>query len=467
MKVLLVNPSKYFGFGYEMAPPYPPLGLLYIAAVFEEADCEVRVVDMDAEKLSLSSLGDEVKKFQPDIVGITSMTPAFGNALAIAGISKSVRKSAQVVVGGIHATIAPREVMGDANVDFVVEGEGEAVVKEFVAQLRSCTPDFAKVNGLWHKHNGGISGAPRPAYISDLNTLRFPAWHLLKNPFIYTGQDVLRLPMATIITSRGCPGRCTYCQSKQIFGRSFRYRSADNIVGEIDELVRRFKIREIHIADDVFTLHKERVLEFCGKIKARGYNLVFQLPNGVRADMIDEDILKALKSIGLVNVSIGVETGSEAIRGRIKKDEITREQIAGAFKMAKRLGFETWGFFIFGLPGENAATARETIDFAKELDPDFAKFIILMPFPGSEVFVELHAKGLIFDHNYDHYGFYAAPVHRLEDMSAEDISYWQKRAFREFYFRPGKLLRAFRRKWTPVRIKKTFDNIMFLSKRVA
>jgi len=172
-------------------------------------------------------------------------------------------------------------------------------------------------------------------------------------------------------------------------------------------------------------------------------------------------VLRSLKNIGLINIGFGVESGNQKILDRIKKN-IKLETIRNAFRLAKEIGFQTWGCFIFGLPGDTKETMRETIDFAKELDPDFAKFLILKPFPGSEVFRELSENGLIFDHNYDFYGIYTRPVHRLPDLSAHEILNWQKRANREFYFRPKKILQHLIRIRSLKQLKFNIKSVLFI-----
>jgi len=465
MKVLLVNPSQYEAYGFNMKPTYPPLGLLYVASVFESEDCKVRFLDIDNERIKLNGISSILKDFNPDIVGITALTPTYINAISIAKIVKQRNEDTKVIFGGIHPTILPLEVIQNEYVDFVIEGEGEISTRELIRQFNSTRPDFTKVMGLWFKQNGKVFNNARPPLVKALDSIDFPAWHLINNPKRYTGQDALRMPIASIITSRGCPGRCTFCQTKNLFGKSFRYRSVQNIIAEIDILVNQFNVKEIHIMDDVLTLKKERILKLCKEIRNRGYDIAFQISNGLRADMVDEDILKALKSIGLINVGFGVETGSDEIMKRIKKSEISKDKVRKVYEIAKRLGFETWAYFIFGLPGETEKTAKETINFAIELNPDFAKFLILKPFPGTEIFEELNNKGLICDHKYSHYGLYTTPVHRLENMSATEILDWQKKAFREFYFRPKKLLSLVFRKWSITRIRKTLHSLNFILKK--
>jgi len=241
------------------------------------------------------------------------------------------------------------------------------------------------------------------------------------------------------MTTRGCPGACTFCCSKQMFGNNFRTRSTQNIIEEIDEWVNKYSVREIHILDDAFTFNKKRVLEFCKEIKNKKYDVTFSFLNGMRVDHVDDEILSALKSIGVRSLAFGVESGNPQILKNVKKG-ITLDKIRDTFKRAKKFGFVTWASLIIGLPGDNEQTVTESIEFTKELNPDIAKFLILKPYPGSEVFEQLNSKGLIVDYDYSNYGVYSKPVHYLPDLSTDQMLALRKKAYRQFYLRPSKII---------------------------
>ncbi|MCM8761239.1 MAG: B12-binding domain-containing radical SAM protein [Candidatus Omnitrophica bacterium] len=444
MKILLINPSQEKVYGRKMAPAYPPLGVLYIGTVLEKDGHRVRFADIDTEGLDEQKFKTLFTEFDPDTVGISSVTPTFKDALRWAKISKSLKKEVPVILGGIHATIAPQEAICEENIDIVVVGEGEETIRQLCEELSKEKPSLHSVKGIYFKKDGKSVATERRPFIDDLDSIPFPDRSLLKRPDAYMPPDAERLPAMTIITSRGCPGSCTFCCTKHIFSKTFRMRSVANIIAEIEGLVNGHGIREIHIADDIFTLNKKRALEFCDEVKKRDLGVHFQFMNGLRADCVDREILVALKNIGIKTVGYGVESGNDAILKRIKKNiplDVTRK----AFKLSKELGFETWAFLIFGLPGETEETIKDTITFTKELDPDFAKFLILKPYPGSDVYAELLRDNLIFNTDYDNYGVYTEPVHRLPALEPDRMIYWQKRAFREFYLRPSKILTHARR----------------------
>lgn len=435
-----------------MPQAYPPLGLLYIGAVLIKNNHQVRLLDPDAEDCFGEKLRSFIKEYTPELIGITASTSIIKEALRIAKISKSIYPKVPIVIGGIHPTISPKETLENEYVDFIIIGEAEITVVEFVDALEK-GKDLSKIDGIGYKRNGEIHLNKRRELIKDLDSIPFPDRDLLKNPSAYVPPDAQKTPVTSLITTRGCFGACTYCQTKNIFGRKLRSRSVENVIDEIKYCIKKYGIKEFHFADDNFVEDKKRVLDFCREVRKLDIKPNFVFFNGLRADNVDEEILRALKSIGVLTVGYGVESGNQEILNRIKKG-IKLDTYRKAYKLSKKMGFQTWGFFMIGLPGETAKTIRDTINFAKELDPDFAKFLILKPFPGSEVFEELHSQNLIFNYDYELYGVYTRPVHRLPSLTAEEIFKWQKKAYREFYFRPKKLLQHV------LRIK-SFAQLMF------
>ncbi len=439
MKILLINPSQKMVYGIHMLPSSPPLGLLHIGAVLEKMGQDVRLIDVDIEGLNQERLHSIINDFHPDLVGITSVTATFNQALEVAQEIKSLR-DIPIVLGGIHATVDPAGAITHPNIDFLIKGEGEITICELVKILGAGSFNFEDIKGLWYKKDRMVYHNEDRELIQDLDSIPYSAFHLLKSLNLYLPADAIKAPVAPIITTRGCPFNCTYCCTKQIFGRKVRARSVENVVGEIEILVKRYGVKEIDIMDDCFTYDKDRVSEFCTEIKRRNYKLAFCFSNGIRADQVDYEILKALKDIGLRYVMFGVESGDPQVLKNIKKG-LRLDRVKEAFRIAKSLRLETWACFIIGLPGDTDQTIRRSIDFAKEIDPDFAKFLILKPFPGTEVFKDLQSKGLITDLNYDYFGVYTKPVHYLPEMSSERMLEWQKKANREFYLRPSKIFR--------------------------
>jgi anaerobic magnesium-protoporphyrin IX monomethyl ester cyclase len=449
MKILLVNPSQYELYGGLQAPDHPPMGLAYVGAVLEKEGHEVKIIDIDADGITEEEFKGMIRTSGFGMVGVTALTPSFHKAVEITRVVKA-NSDAWTVLGGIHPTIMPELSLEPESVDFIVKGEGEMTVNELVDRLENgkCLSD---VDGIGYKVSGrNVINRDRDL-IKDLDDLPFPAMHLFKNRS-YTYPDALYSPTLPIITSRGCPGSCTYCNTKNIFTKKFRARTAENVVDEFQHLVEDFGVREIHIWDDNFTTLKQRVLEVRDEVKKRGLKIKFAFPNGLRIDFIDEDILRALKDMGTYSIAVGIESGSQKILDVIKKG-ITIEKIRERFAMIKKVRLESWGFFMIGLPEETPETIMETIRFAIDLDPDIAKFHILKPFPGTEVFEQLSRKGLITSTDFDLYGIHTRPAHRLEHLSEDDLLEWQNKAYKMFYLRPGKMISQILRMSTWNRIK--------------
>lgn len=436
MKVILINPSQSVSYGGIGTPKYLPLGLAYIGAVLEQNGHNVRMIDMDSDGLTKEGLGEELRLEKPDLAGITVLTSSYNEAVLLSDIIKK-SCSAYTVFGGIHPTVLPEESIEPESVDFVIKGEGERSMLELIRCIER-KEEFAQVDGLIFKNNGKIIVNKNRDLIENLDYLPFPARHLFRNQE-YSFPDTLTQRAFPIITSRGCPGNCTYCNTKNIFTRRLRFRSPESVIREIEFLIENYGAKEIHIWDDNFITHTKRVFQIRDEIKNRRLKLKFSFPNGLRADYISGEIIEALVEMGTYSIAFGVESGNQDILDRVKKG-LTIEDIKRAFSLAKKAGLETWAFFILGLPGENKDTLLETINFAKQLNPDVAKFHLLQPFPGTEIFQEFFNKGLIRENNYDKYGIHSAPLHLFSDLNREELIYGQRMAYRQFYLRPIKLL---------------------------
>jgi anaerobic magnesium-protoporphyrin IX monomethyl ester cyclase len=437
MRVLLVSPSQSGVYGNLTAPDYPHLGLAYLAAILEKSAHTVNIVDIDADKVTTGKFISILREGNFGLVGITATTPTFNKAIELTRIIKDVSKT-PTVLGGIHVTVTPEESIRYDSVDFIIKGEGELSILELVNYLER-GGDISSIDGLYYKNNGSVKKNMDRALINNLDDLPFPARHLF-NKRNYSYPDALLKPAMPIITSRGCPANCNYCNSKSIFTRKFRMRSPQNILSEIEYLIKEYGAKEIHIWDDNFTTQKMRVFQIRDEIKKKNIRVKFAFPNGLRADYVDEEVLWALKDMGTYSIVFGVESGNQNVLDRVNKN-IKLEEIERAFRLARKVGLEIWGFFMIGLPGDTTDSIKDTIDFAIKLNPDVAKFHILKPFPGSEVYKEFLKHGLLLDNDYDHFGIHTPPVHRLKDLNPGDLLEWHKRAYRRFYLRPTVIVR--------------------------
>ena len=439
-KVMLVVPSQGSVYGLAVLPAYPAIGVMSLASILEKAGHHVTIIDQDADEIDNYGVTNEYIDGGYNILGITSTTPTYPDSLALAKVAKDNIPDVVTLLGGIHATNDSQACAKEPLLDFVVIGEAECTAVELVdAIMNPDMTDYSNIQGLaYEDQNGEVVFTKARELTPDLDDYPPPAYHLVRNLKRYKPADATTDRAMPLMVSRGCPGLCTYCQTKDIFGTRTRFRSPDKVLEDVRLLVNEYGLKEIHFLDDVITANKRFCREFFSKLIEEPYKLFLQVANGLRADMVNEETLTLLRDAGLSNVGFGIETGSERVAEIIKKG-ISKDRVRKSVKLAKDLGLDTWGFFIIGLPGDDEVSVQETIDFAIELDLKFAKFLILKPFPGSEVYYQLNAKGLIDSREYSEYGVYTAPVHHLDTLSQERILELQRLAFRKFYFRPKKI----------------------------
>ena len=264
-----------------------------------------------------------------------------------------------------------------------------------------------------------------------------PAWDLMppkEYPPAPHGAVVKRFPVAPIVTTRGCPFNCAFCASKCIWHRKLRFRSAKNLVDEIELLVNEYGVRELHFEDDNFTANREHALSICNEITKRKLDITWACPNGVRIDELDQELLIRMRESGCYLLAFGLESGSQMILDGVNK-KLDINMVQEVIRMVKDVGITTWGFFIIGLPGETKQTARETIEFAKRMPLDRAQFCMFTPLPGSDAYDEWVKREKIEDFEWEKFNFYSV-VYESDSLQKKDLAELQRKAFREFYFRP-------------------------------
>jgi anaerobic magnesium-protoporphyrin IX monomethyl ester cyclase len=465
MDILLVSPSQENIYGRGVRPPYPPLGLLYLSGALSKAGFSVDVVDMDVDFPNRREFFQFVRREKPPAVGFTTVTPNFNDALDLTNWIKEIYEPF-IIFGGPHSTATAESVIQEKSIDGVVIGEGELTIIEVMELIKNHKRRPVDGMIIKDKNNNILSGRKRN-FIRNLDELPFPEWSLLKHHERYSPPDALSTPVATVMTSRGCPYRCSFCQAPMIWGRKIRRRSIHNVIEEIRCIREQYGIKEIHIADDDFSHNREWTLNFLKNVRKEKSleDMRFYFMNGLRVDNVDETILKDMKKTGFISVGFGIESGSQRILNRIKKG-IKLAQVKSNFKIAKRLGFKTWAFFILGLPGENIETIKKTIDFSIALDPDFAKYFYLVPYPGTEVHTEFMSKGYIKSDDYSKYGIYSEPVYELPGLNRLEVKRLLIRAYIRFYLRPVKILNIVLHIRTLTEFKLNFRAILFLFRKI-
>ena len=402
-----------------VAPPYPleeapapPLGVTYVAAAFESAGAEVRIFDYIVSRYTPEKIRAQIDAFRPDVFGATSVTLNFPGAAEIVCEAKRHRPSLITLMGGPHVSFAAERTLKDyPGIDLIVAGEGEGTIAELMAE--GFHPGkWEKIPGLVFRRDGRIvDTGPRP-FIEDPDTLPLPARHLLPlSRYQALGYSI------SIITSRGCPYSCIFCQGRRMVGNRVRLRRASLVVDEIEEII-SYGIDRINVADDLFVSSRGKVKEVCDEILRRGIRFAWSA--FARVNTVDLEILKRMREAGCDSISFGVETGNPEMLKMIRKG-ITRDQVRHAVSLCREAGIIAHTSFIVGLPGETAETLRETGEFAASLGSLYG-YHFLAPFPGTTVREEVEKYDLeILTDDWTRYDANSAIV-RTAALSPEEMN---------------------------------------------
>ncbi|HNS49632.1 MAG TPA: radical SAM protein [Anaerolineae bacterium] len=459
MRIALINPRFRLPIDTRTSPH---LGLAYLAAVSQRRGDVVRVHDADVETEPLRQF---VADFRPDIVGITANTPqvkqAWRSALAIGEVI-----DVPVVLGGPHVSVESEgldfESLGQPGVHIVARGEGEATWAEVcnrldawkrdqevhsTLQLFDPAVDYWKgLQGISYRtSDGALHRNPNRPPIADLDSLPWPAYDLFKMErytSLQPATDAVEGSRSfSLMTSRGCPYRCTYC-SQSVMPVRWRARSPEGVLDEWRHLVRDRGAQEIGVLDDSANIQVKRLEKLCDLLIAeRLHHVPWIFVNGIRANLAERPFLSRLQEAGLKRLAFGVETGDpEMLKSIDKRTDL--DTIRQAFRDAKAVGLETIGFFIIGLPGDTRETMQRTIDFAIELDPLIANFSMMTPYPGTKVFAQVKREGRLLIQDWEDYVFFEQKARfEMGDMTAELVETMYRRAYRQFYLRPKPILR--------------------------
>jgi radical SAM superfamily enzyme YgiQ (UPF0313 family) len=429
MKIVLVRPN------YKSHIITPPIGLGYLASFLSKHGIEARIIDGLRDNAWPEELAGRIVREDADAVGITCLTAFYNETV---DLSLRLKRAGQrVVIGGVHPTFLPHRTLKDSGCDYVIAGEGELALLALArAGFVNCgIPGVYSLGDLPE----GETAFRKAEIVQNLDDLPFPDWEQL-DPRTYPkaphGAIVKNYPIGVVTTTRGCPYACTFCASPQFCDRTIRFRTPANVIEEIKHLVDTFGVREIHFEDDNLTLKREHVESLCRLILESGLHMSWACPNGVRADRIDEPLLRLMKRSGCYYLAFGIESANQGILDNIRKRERI-EDIERAIEMAAGAGIACQGFFIFGLPGETAATIEESIRFAKRSKLARAQFLILDVLPGSELWSTLKGQ---FEPNWAK-NSYKEPEWIPQGLTKEYLLKSQSRAFREFYLKsPRRLL---------------------------
>jgi len=454
-KILLINPPRY------LRNPdgqffCPQIGLASIASYLRQYDYEVKIIDADVEGfanaeeveeglyrcgLSWDNLRERIEDYRPDVVGISCIfTPRFKNALKISQIVKVIDDKVKVIVGGVHVSFCPQEVLAHETIDFVVIGEGERPFLMLLEALRGDSAELSKIDGIGFRNSvGKVVINSKVNLVDDLDQLPLPAWDLLPiEKYFQTKRNSLTTERKhiSIMTSRGCPQECTFCCSSEFWMRRWRKRSADNVLAEIEFLVKKYGVREISFEDDNLSLDPVRLEKICSMIIERGYDLRWNTPNGISVRKLTPTLIKLMKRSGCTRLNFGIESGDEHILHDIIKKNISLQKVREVISWCKREGVTTLGYFVIGMPGETPESIKNSIEFAKSSELDEIMVHIATPFPGTELYKTCKDKGYL---KYDYDTIVAEDeienkiIFETPFISTEDLCKYRSRFYSEFY----------------------------------
>ena len=418
-----------------------PIGLCYLGAVLEKVGHRPEIFDAQLIEKSEKHLSNLIIQKKFDVVGFSAVTPSAKRTSIMASIVKEIRPKTTTIVGGVHPTVTGPDVLKQMpDVDIAVFGEGELTIIDLLEHLEH-KKSLDEVRGIAFRTDEQIVRTERRELIKDLDTIPFPAHHLVDLDK-YTPPPGLffEKPIIPMTSSRGCPYDCAFCADTVIWQGRCRMRSAQNVVDEMEYLRERYGAREIKFFDDTFTASRKRTVEICNEILRRNLGLIWRCAS--RVDKVDPELLKLMRESGCRSISFGIESGDDEILKRMNK-KITVEQARQAVKWSKEVEIETKGFFMLNYPGENIETTEKTIRLSRELDLDFVGFNITMPYLGTRLRDEVEKNYRIDEklwHDTD-----AALGNQIyffqDDLPVDYLKKAYRRAARGFYLKPKVILR--------------------------
>ena len=428
----------------EIGGHLPPFGLACIASYIREHSFSVGIMDALAEDMEPMQVLDYIGKHQPKVIGFSAMTPQFLRTVRIAKDISKRFPEILTIIGGHHASIMPYETLEeDCCLDLLVYGEGEETFLEIINKYKERgwnKEEFLKdadclkaIDGIaFRDKDSNIKINKSRRQIEDLDSLPSPAWDLLPlGKYIPLPNQYLNKPVIHMVSIRGCPFDCDFCSNNSVFGRKIRARSPERVVDDIKYVKSKYNMKEISFWDDTMTVNKKWLERFCNCLIENKVNVTWTCYS--RVDTVNLEILKLMKKAGCWNIFYGYESGNQQLLDNINKG-ITLEQIRNANKWTKEAGIEVRASFMIALPGETPEMAKKTIDFAIELEPEYAQFSITTPYPGTKLYETAKQSGKLRD-DFSKYNMWEVVYVPEGYMDEKQIVAIEKLAMRKFYFR--------------------------------
>lgn len=435
MKILLVAPAKDSSRGLAK---FPPIGLGYVASALRRAGFnDVVILDCLLEGMDIAAFEAYVRRSRPDVVGINSWSLSVKDVARSLETVKRVDPSIVTVIGGPHpSALAERSLEGLPHADYGFKGEAEKGAPMLMQYLEGkAGVALGMIPGLMWKEHGAVMSNPQ-VFEPDLDSLGFPSWDLIALDRYASSGSLVQKKTACIITTRGCPFPCTFCSAFVTAGRVVRRRSIGNVMDEIRLLMTVYGIRRFVIFDENITLNRDHIKGFCAAVIDSGIKASFELPNGIRLDTLELDVLKMMRRAGFSErVAVGIESGSARLL-RFMKKGLTKEEIKEKVDLLNAAGFRPIGYFIVGFPTETKAELEETVRFAMELRLYRAGFMPFHPLPGTESFRFLVEGGEISE-DFDWSQLSTDSIaYAPKGISKAELDMLRKKAILRFNLRP-------------------------------
>jgi len=429
LKVTLVVPN----FRWRDSDPnalwdYTPYNLCLLAAMIEDF-CDVDIIDAYGTNMDHEELKELLKKRMPDVVGFTVLMDQYAPAgHYVAEIVKSINKDIIVVVGGVYATTNPDKAIADPNIDYVISGEGEYIFKLLLEYLLGKKEDLPE-KGIAYRKNGKIINTGHAEFICDLDALPLPAYHLIdfkryanRAPSRKSVDAPLVYPYARVLTSRGCPYQCAFCQVASISGRKFRPRSVDNVLDEIQWLKKEYGINSIIFDDDNLYTHPSRAKDLFRGMIERGLVMPWK-SIATAVFRLDEEMLDLMRESGCQYIDVAIESGTERVTRKIIKKPIIFNRAKELIAYARSIGIFVAANFIIGFPTETWAEIRETIRYAEEINADYIKLFVALPLPGTRLWdLTIKEKAFKEDFNSAERIWTSGQMIETENFYADDLT---------------------------------------------
>ena len=445
MRVCLINPPRIQPKVWGKPNIVPPIGLAYVAAVLEK-DHDVCIIDAPTEGrlnlqevdgttyrvgLSNEEIAGRVERWSADVVVIEIPFSGWAKAaFEVASAVKDVDETIITVLDGLHPSARPEDCLANSNVDFVVIGEPENTVFELVDALEKDTVDFKDIRGIGFVKDGvPVFASPRTA-IEDLDSLPFPARHLLPMDQYFEAVKETPLrgqvskPWTLVVTSRGCPYNCVFCTHHVVWGRKWRGRSPENVVDELEKVIFAYGVKQVDFLDDNMTLDRERMERICDLIVERGLHFEWFTPNGVRADTLDEKLLRKMKRAGCKKIRVAPESGVQSVVDEIIGKHLDLKSVEHAVALCKKVGIKVGCFFVIGLIGETKEDIKATINFAyklRQIGAESFVFSIATPVYGTRLYEQAKQGGFLRDCFSDDALAAVEPLIETPEFSADDL----------------------------------------------